>query len=270
MSPEFLGIARERVYSPGKIEDDRAILDAVAARLGAAHRVQVVSADEPLPEVRPPALVFAMCQGPAALDTLRRWERAGVRVVNSAAAIANTHRHRMLEAFARAGIAHPTSQLLSTDTTAPLPAWIDEDGAWIKRGDVHATEPEDVVHVDSRAAAAAALAAMCRRGIASALVQRHVAGDVFKFYAVRGRFFACFASTAASRPLTAGEERTMRGLAEAGAAALELEVFGGDCVRDLHGEPWLIDLNDWPSYARCRSSAAEAIASYWTGRRGAT
>ena len=62
----------------------------------------------------------------------------------------------------------------------------------------------------------------------------------------------------------------MRGLAEAGAGALELEVFGGDCVRDIERRLWLIDLNDWPSYAPCRFGAAEAIASYLIGQRGPT
>src|SRR5262249_8467337 len=230
VSLEFLGIARERVYSPGKVEDDRAILDAVAARLAVAHRVDVISADDRLPSVSPAPIVFAMCQGPAALDTLRGWEASGVRVINSARAIANTHRRRMLAAFERDAIAHPPSQLLDTRAPTALPEWID-GGAWIKRGDVHATEADDVVRVDGAAAARTALAAMQRRGIATALVQRHVAGDVFKFYAVRGSFFACFAPAAAP-PLADAHEPAMRALAEAGAAALDLEVFGGDCVRD--------------------------------------
>ena len=267
MTLDFLGIARERVYSPGKVDDDRAILDAVAARLAATHRVRVVSADDALPEVGPPTRVFAMCQSPAALATLRRWEAAGVRVVNSTAAIENTHRHRMLAAFARHRVAHPPSHLLRTDAPQALPAWVDA-GAWLKRGDVHATEPDDVVRVDSRAAAQAVLAAMQRRGIASALAQRHVDGDVFKFYAVRARFFTCFAPPDAAQPLSGAEQTAMNGLAEAGAAALDLEVFGGDCVRDRQGNLWLIDLNDWPSYARCRSGASEAIASYLTTHTG--
>jgi hypothetical protein len=268
MSLEYLGIARERVYSPGKVDDDRAILDAVAAQLATSHHVAVISADDPLPAVAPAPTVFAMCQGPAALDTLQRWEAAGVRVVNSSAAIANTHRRRMLAAFEGHGIAHPPSRLVRTDAPGALPDWIDA-GAWIKRGDVHATEPDDVVRVDSDAAARDALAALQRRGISAALVQRHVDGTVFKFYAVHGRFFACFPPADAESALAPEEERAMCGLAEAGAAALALEVFGGDCVRDRQQALWLIDLNDWPSYARCRVAAAAAIASYVSAQTNA-
>ena len=262
MSCDFLGIARERRYSPGKVDADRAILDAVAARLAADHRVRVVSADQPLPEIAAPTVAFAMCQGPAALAVLRRWEAAGVRVVNRAAAIANAHRGCMLAAFERDAIAHPASRLVRTDSTTELPEWIDRGSAWIKRGDVHATEADDVVRVDSYGAARAALAALARRGIANALVQRHVDGDVFKFYAVRGCFFVAFPPGEHTRRLAAAEEAAMRALAEAAAAALELEIFGGDCVRGMDGDLWLVDLNDWPSYARCRTAAAVAIAGY--------
>jgi hypothetical protein len=274
VSVHFLGITRERVYSPGKVDADREILEAVAAALGTSHRVAVVSGDAPLPAVSPPTVVFAMCQGPSALATLRRWEAAGIRVVNSAAAIGNTQRRRMLEAFERHGIPHPPSVMLSTAAagagTAPaLPAWA-EAGAWLKRGDVHATEPDDVVYVEGRAAIADALAAMHRRGIDAALLQRHVEGDVIKFYAVRGRFFACFPPNAAAEPLRDSDRAALNALAEAGAAVLELEVFGGDCVRDRQGNLSLIDLNDWPSYAPCRSGASLAIASYLRTQTGAS
>lgn len=256
----FLGIARERVYSPGKVEDDRAILEAVADRLRARHRVAVVSADDPLPDVAPPTVVFAMCQGPAALAALRRWEAAGVRVVNAVAGIENAHRRRMLAAFARHRLPHPESVVVDSAGGAALPPWV-EAGAWLKRGDVHATEAGDVVRVADRAAARAALAGFAARGIAAACLQRHVAGDVLKFYAVRGgAFFACYGGEGVD--LDAGADARLQALAEAGAASLELEVFGGDCVRDGNGGLWLIDLNDWPSYGRCRFRAAEAIASY--------
>lgn len=259
---DFVGVARERVYSPGKVTDDRAILDAVADDLARTHRVAVLSADAPLPAAAPAPAVFAMCQGPAALATLRAWEAAGTRVVNSVAGIENAHRRRMLAAFARHGVSHPPSVVMNCTDGAALPDWV-AGGAWVKRGDVHATEPDDVVHVASPAAARAALAAFARRGIATACVQRHVAGAVLKFYAVRDSdFFACYGPDGGVAALDAATGRALRGLATAGAAALELEVFGGDCVREENGRLWLIDLNDWPSYGRCRAAAGAAIAAY--------
>jgi GNAT superfamily N-acetyltransferase len=258
---EFLGIARERLYSPGKIEPDRAVLDAVAERLRARHRVHVVSAEDGLPEVPPQGVVFTMSQGPAALAVLRDWEQRGVRVINSTAAIENCHRRRMLAAFQRHAVAHPDSVLLDADPAVELPDWV-AGGAWLKRGDVHATEAGDVVRVDTGVQARAALASFRRRGIARALLQRHVEGEVFKFYAVGDCWLTWFPPAGSPARLTAGEEGTLRELAAAGARALELEVYGGDCIRDVQGALWLIDLNDWPSYAPCRFVAADAIAVY--------
>lgn len=257
----FIGVSRERIYSPGKIDADRAILEAVAERLGQGNPVEVVEGEDLRSQIAPATVVFAMCQGPAALATLHQWEADGVRVVNSPTAIENCHRWRMTPALARAAVRCPETLVLSTASDSELPPWL-ASGAWLKRGDVHATEADDVVFVTDPTTAAAAMERCRARGIETVVIQRHVRGDVIKFYAVAGRFFAWFPP--ANRPLSleADEVARMRALAEHGAAALGLEIFGGDCVRAAPHDLWLIDLNDWPSYAPCLGAAAEAIAAY--------
>lgn len=257
---DFVGIYRERIYSPGKVEADRAILDAVAARLRVRSTVAVLSADDPLPEIPAGATVFTMCQGPCALARLHAWAGAGHRIVNSPAAIENCHRRRMLAAFEWSGVRHPESILIDTAESGRLPSWIDR-GAWVKRGDVHATEPGDVVHTAGSVATVSAVERLHRRGIEAALVQRHIDGEVIKFYAVRGRFLRAFPATPALG-LDGHIANDLAELAEQGAEALGLEVFGGDCVLDRESNLWLIDLNDWPSYGPCRAEAAHAIAAY--------
>ena len=54
--------------------------------------------------------------------------------------------------------------------------------------------------------------------------------------------------------------------ASGAAAALGLEVFGGDAIIKADGEPMIIDLNAWPSYALYRDRAAQAIADCLTER----
>ena len=259
----FLGIAREAVYSPGKVDDDRAILDAVATLLRErhGHDVEVVSGDRDLPEVDRATVVFAMCQGPGSLAALDRWKRAGVRVVNSPEAIRACHRRETLAAFARHAVPHPESVLVATGDGVVLPDWIDS-GAWLKRADVHAVQAGDVTPIANRAAAREVLASLRARGIGSAVVQRHVAGEVVKFYAVRGGFFAYYSDRCGGFSFSGEDEEAMRALAAKGAQALGLEVFGGDLVRDRNGVLALIDLNDWPSYGRCRATAADAISAY--------
>jgi glutathione synthase/RimK-type ligase-like ATP-grasp enzyme len=258
---DFLAIAREPVYSPGKVEQDRAILEAVAACLSAAHTVRVVNAAEKFDEPTPQTGVFAMCQGPGALERLRRWEQTGIRIVNAPQAIENCHRRRMLAAFERFQIPHPPSILVSVQGENDPPSWTN-GSFWLKRGDVHATQSDDVVLVHDLDGAHRVLRGYRRRGIAEALIQQHVEGDLIKFYATRGGFFHWLSVDGEDLRLETGEESAMIDLARNGAAALGLEVYGGDCIRDRSGRLWLIDLNDWPSYGACRMRAAEAIAAY--------
>jgi hypothetical protein len=50
------------------------------------------------------------------------------------------------------------------------------------------------------------------------------------------------------------------------AGVLGLEVFGGDAVIQENGKPMIIDINAWPSYARYRERAAQAIANHLAER----
>jgi hypothetical protein len=260
---DFLGIARERIFSPGKVDADRLILEAVADALRhRGHEVRLVSAEDPLPAPTRGTTVFTMSQGASALATLREWERNDVRVINSVDSILNSHRHRLLDRFEHARVKDPEAILLSTGTAGPgpWPEWLETDGGWLKRGDVHATEAGDVVFVRSATTATHALAEFCARGIASAVLQRHVEGVVIKFYGVADGFLAWYPVSEARLALAAHQATALELLAHAGARALGLEVYGGDCIAGPDGALWLIDLNDWPSFAPCRAAGAESIA----------
>ena len=52
------------------------------------------------------------------------------------------------------------------------------------------------------------------------------------------------------------------------AAALGLEVYGGDAIVTAEGRIVLIDVNAWPSFALYRDEAAPVIASYLSLRFG--
>jgi hypothetical protein len=259
----FLGIRREAEFSPGKVDADRAILDLSAARLQArGHVVEVCNAaDDTWPDPAAGAVVFTMAQGARALQRLRQWAARGVRIINHPEGILNCQRHRTVAAFAETDLPFPDTVLLATDAAAPLPGWIGDHGAWIKRGDVHATEADDVVYVADAAAVRQALRRFSARNIAAAVVQRHVGGTVLKFYAVRGRFFHCVAPPPGVE-IPAAVERGIDALGRCAADILNVEIYGGDCVVGMNGELTLIDLNDWPSYAACRALAAESIAAH--------
>src|SRR5262249_41635472 len=153
---EFLGIAREPMFSPGKVEADRAILDAVADRLRArGHEVRLLGGEKPLPLPGPRTTVFAMCQGEAALATLRAWEAGGTSVINRVDWILDCHRHRQVERLRCTEVRAPESIVLPATVADRVawPAWLEAKGAWVKRGDVHAVESTDVVFVRGSAEA---------------------------------------------------------------------------------------------------------------------
>src|SRR5450759_2587120 len=108
---EFLGITREPVFSPGRVGDDSAVLEAVAACLRQrGYPVAVCSADdEDWPEPADGTVVFAMCQGDRALAQLQRWQARGLRIINTPQGILNCRRHRTVAAFEGTQISFPDS-----------------------------------------------------------------------------------------------------------------------------------------------------------------
>lgn len=243
-----VGVYREERFSPGKVEDDRGIIDLAAAELRRAGcEVSMVDGDR-LPALSEPfpTLVFAMCQSAEALRWLDVAERHSI-VVNTPAAIRGCYRVNLVERLARAGVPQPRWQVARERFPAELGA-----GPWLKRGDVHAMEAGDVRRVRSEAEWSTITADFRKRGIREAIVQEHVAGAVYKFYGVAGGFFRAFG-------LPGRLEDAAAELARAAARAVGLEVYGGDGVVAPDGSIALIDVNDWPSFSRCRADGGAAI-----------
>jgi acetolactate synthase regulatory subunit len=263
-----VGVLREPSHSPGRIDDDAAIMERVGAVLAErGFSVELVAADAAIEA--PVANLFVMCERGTALDRLAAMEKQGSVVVNAPAAIRNTYRHRMVQLFAQHRVPAPTSWIVAADANKARPA----DCAWVKRYDFHATQRDDVMYAASETGWRDALRRFAERGIPFVIAQEHVPGDLVKFYGVRN----------GARTNDAGwfqwfyhRDKGMLGhsfdparLSKAGldaAAALGLEVFGGDAVIKANGEPMIIDLNAWPSYALYRDRAAQAIADCLTER----
>lgn len=259
----LLGLYRETSHSPGRVDDDAAIMDAVGAALGprgftvelriAAPAVAVSAHDY--------AGIFAMCEQDAMLRRLEQAEQDGTPVINSPVAIRNTYRVRTASLFANAGVASPQYWVVDTAAAVsqPLPA------VWVKRADFHATEADDVMFADSQDTWRAALASFSSRGLGEAVIQAHVPGDLVKFYGVIGcpgqvDWFHWFYHRNQQLANHVFSQVRLQHEAFAAAKALGLEVFGGDAIVDADGGIWIIDLNAWPSFARCRDAAAQAIA----------
>lgn len=259
---ELLGVYREKRFSPGKIEDDAAILDmTLDALTGLGCKVARVAPDALCSGTLRPPCVVTMAQSAETLALLAEWQRQGTRVINSSVSIRNCYRKPLTKLLAEAGIKTPHGRMVNLRGTT---AEVDFDWprpVWLKRGDVHAMQEGDVVLVSSRDDLLPALEHFQRHDIKDALLQEHIDGEVIKFYGVgQRRYFKAFLAKT-------GEDFTrqvglLRELAEEAERAVGIEVYGGDAVLTPEHELYLIDLNDWPSFSRCRGEAAESIASY--------
>ncbi|MGH7335740.1 MAG: hypothetical protein ACREKS_23920 [Candidatus Rokuibacteriota bacterium] len=267
------GVFRERAHSPGRECDDAEILRLTGKELEARGFEVVLRGPEELigAAERPPDCVFLMCERVDVLALLATWEASGIAHVNSPRAVLNTYRSRMIEHFQEANVPFIASRLVSTEVMAPVVT----TPVWVKRADVHNTQEGDVVQADSPRSVVAALAALAARGISRAIIQPHVEGDLVKFYGIGTagtrsgpgwfRWFYHKEQTVVGHPL---DPRQLGGMARAAAAALGLEVYGGDAIATADGRLVLLDLNAWPSFALYRDEAAVAIASYLTLRLG--
>ena len=266
------GIFREPAHSPGREVDDAEILRLTAEHLEAkGFEVTLRSPDE-VGEVlaERPACIFLMCEGLATLRQLRDGEGRGVRQVHAPQAVLNTYRERMVALFEAARVPFPRSRVVPTG-----PADAELSGpVWVKRGDIHYTQDGDVLFAGTERGFREALRGLAQRGIPRAVVQEHIQGDLIKFYGVwhgarsngGGGWFRWFyhkGQRPAGHPFDPGR---LAALARRAAAALGLEVFGGDAIATRDGRLVVIDLNAWPSFALYRDEAAAEIAAHLAAR----
>lgn len=269
--PRLVAISRSPTYSPLQhAANDGAILDAAVRELEAlGWQTRRLTERQVLTHPLPPAdLYLNMCQGPAASEALLEFEALGHRFFNRPSSVLGCHRHRLIPALDRAGIRMPATVFLPTCEPPDARGReglrrISNGRIWLKRGGVHAERPEDVLPLPT-VELEHGLADFAARGISLAAVQDHVPGPVVKFYGVAGgRLFHAYESET-KRPVTQdlADLDALRTLAFRAAAALRLDIFGGDVVMADPAHPVLIDLNDWPSFAPIRDQAARAIAGH--------
>ena len=256
---KILMIRRAEQFSPHAVENDRAILEAVALRLSAlGHTVTKVDEASLASSLAAdkPDFIFSMARLPASLHLL---QASGIKVVNAPQGVSQCARRQVQAFMASLGIPYPTD-------SGP-------HGYWLKRADAAAQTADDVVYARDLQTLASAKAAMQARGIRDYLVSPHVEGDLVKFYGVSATgFFRYYYPTddglskfgleqlngqAHHYPFVVTDLQTK---SEALAAAVGLQIYGGDMIVTNDGSWYMIDFNDWPSFSRCREEAAEAIA----------
>ena len=262
-----LGILREIQNSPGRESDDALVLKAVMDQLSILKTEVTVITPEEFDRVDAKGydLIVPMCETYPRLMRLKKIEsESGVVMVNPADSVLGCYRTRMLESFADTpGLSYPPTEVRRTtaDANMKAPSFEADGGWWLKRGDVHNTCAHDVVFAKNWSEAAHSCREFESREIKDLAIQRHIDGDLIKFYGVGpGQWFTWFyhdPSTARRLPF---ELEDLAAQAELAAMAVRVEVFGGDAIVAPDGKIYIIDINSWPSFARVRAEAAVQIA----------
>lgn len=266
---------RAGAYSPNHIGNDAAIFNAVADQLRKRGCIVTIYSEDQFNngDVKEDIIVN-MCREMESIHKLQKLEDDGALVINSGYGIENCTRERMTRILIGSNIPYPDSIIVNTDESvkdALKKAGFTQ--CWIKRGDFHAMHKEDVSYVRHPEEAQEVLQEYFLRGIKRAVINRHLVGDLIKFYGVQGTpFFFWFypfdeghskygheAINGKSRGLEFDKER-MRDICHKASEVLDVKIYGGDCIVSPEGDIRIIDFNDWPSFAPCRQEAAPHIA----------
>lgn len=255
------GIQRACRFSPNSVEKDYAILSSVVQKFD-GEIVSEEDLDDESVRVRlhEADVIFTMGRCPETLNLLQQMEKEGVKVLNPSDGIAASDRLRLQQIMQQAQIPFPSSE--------------GEGAFWLKRADMAAQSKTDVVYCESRKVLEQTIEQFRERGIREWQVQKHVVGDVVKFYGVCGTdFFRYYYPTDDGVSKFGDEgmngsahhypfsEDQLRAYVERLSHAAHLPIYGGDAIIQEDGQMVIIDFNDWPSYSRCREEAARAIAS---------
>ncbi|MDE6339770.1 MAG: hypothetical protein K2K97_08300 [Muribaculaceae bacterium] len=272
---KIAGVMRAGAYSPNHIGNDAAIFNAVADQLRKRDcEVKIFNEEQFQKEDIQESIILNMCREKDSIDKLIRLEDEGRLVINSGYGIENCTRERMTRNLLDNDIPYPESLIVNTneDVRAELEKG-GYDRVWIKRGDFHAMHKEDVSYCRHPQEAQEVLHEYYFRGIKRAVINRHLDGDLIKFYGVQGQdwFFWFYpfdeghskygheAINGRSKGLHF-DEQYLKDMCQKASKIMDVKIYGGDCIVDADGSIRIIDFNDWPSFAPCRVQAAPHIA----------
>lgn len=275
MDVKIAAVLRAGVYSPNHIGNDAAILNAAADALRKRGcRVNIYSEEQFLKIDLEEEIILNMCRGRKSIEKLESLEDAGCLVINSGYGIENCTRERMTRILLGNGIPYPES--LIVDTNEDIRPALEQAGftsCWIKRGDFHAQHKEDVSYCRHIEEAQDVLHEYFYRGIKRAVINRHLEGDLIKFYSVQGEPFFYWFYPYEKHYSKFGDENingrphhlqfdveALHKMTEEASRLMDVRIYGGDCIIDSEGTVRIIDFNDWPSFAPCRAEAAPYIA----------
>lgn len=275
VSTKILGVSRAPQFSPNSVKRDAEILQGVGHELANRYGFGIRLIDERFlipDDLEGIDCAFSMGRAKETLTMLAEAESQGLYMPNSAKSLLLLRRKSIRVLCLSAGIAtppgHDETNIPDDLTSLHYPCWLKRDDNWTQGAD-------DVQFISDATSMRAALDGFSARGITHFVTERHLEGDVLKFYGVAGTgFFYCCHPSSTPQPFSKFGCEALNGVtqgygfdsaqlqrwAETIAGQTGVAVYGGDAIVCPSGEVSIIDFNDWPSFSACREAAATAIA----------
>lgn len=127
---------------------------------------------------------------------------------------------------------------------------------------------EDITFARNATMAQEVLQEYFLRGIRTAVVERHIEGNLVKFYGVGGTTFFRYHypldpdDSIAAQPAYEFDHEALNKAADKAARIVGVDIYGGDCIVTPDGNFTIINFNDWPSFSPFRADATKAIAKF--------
>jgi len=260
MKKEVLGIMRDKKFSPNHVENDALIMQMTAAELKSLNfDVQLIYENNFIRSKKELKNIFSMARSESTLKILSQWQQNGVVVINSPDGVYNAYRKNMTAILQAYDIAYPPSILIdNTNITASFYGQFNSTKVWLK-SEKHTLHREDVTPVFNKEECETIIREFNRRNIKQVLLQEHKIGSEIKFYGVNNSdFFYWYYVNGVSH--YSFSEKELVSISNNVAELLKLDVYGGDAIISEEGEIYIIDFNDWPSFAPVKNRASKAIA----------
>ncbi|GHT87737.1 hypothetical protein FACS189474_1320 [Bacteroidia bacterium] len=271
---KITGVRRDTQYSPNHIENDAAIFNLASEHLK-KHGFEVTeySEEEFLNTPVTGDFIYTMARDTRTVEKLQALENEGKKVINSGYGINNCRREKMTRLLIAHHIPYPKTIIVQTNDPSSVDLSSLGSDCWIKRGDFHAIQRDDVVYARVGTETDSLIREYALRNISSIVINEHLEGDLVKFYGVSGTdffhwFYPCscqhtkYGLEAINGKITGipFDVNRLKEICNQVAQVLNIRIYGGDCVIGQDGRIRIIDFNDWPSFAPCREEAAPFIA----------
>lgn len=260
-------IDRAPHHSPRMQESDAAIMRLVEKELTAlgAEVKNFKESDNIPPEYK---IILHMSRTADTLQRLNKLKNEGYIIINTPDAVNNCTRINLTNILQENNIPQPEHIII--EQTNRIPPF--KYPAWIKKGNGWSCRKEDVAYITTPQEAKTTFDTIKANGGTSAILCKHIEGDIIKFYGVGNTFFKYIypdvENTKFGLEKINGAQKKhpfdtkqLQETALKAAAAPGLEIFGGDAIITPQGEIFIIDINDFPSFSQTREEAAHHIAA---------